>query len=218
MTTESMEERARAAARTLNEQEDYERSLRYLSDGELRAQLVEKLRKEKALLARWLDAGDCYLISGAGRVHLPSCPSMRRFTDRDAAWAPYLDDLERVRDWHGDDNAPPMATMRTRAQVESMRTYRVCPMCSPTLDHTEKRNDVKGWTALKAGSLIRKHLGTDFSLADGTGIGVLTRIAIVDTAEGTDFRAEFDGLDAPVTDPATAVMYRTGTRVQPALG
>jgi hypothetical protein len=214
MTTDSIVERARVAARTLNEQEDYERSLRYMSDDELRAQLVEKLREEKAVIARWLDAGDCYLISGAGRVHLPSCPSMRRFMDRDAAWAPYLDDLERVRDWHGDDNAPPMATMRTRAQVESLRSYRICPTCAPTLDHTDKRTGAKGWTALQAGSLNRKHLGTSFCLAHGTDIGTLTRLAMVETLEGTDFHAGFDGLEHPVNDPAVGLMYRTGTRPQ----
>ena len=210
--TEAAEVRLRTAMDELNAQEDYVRSMRHLSDEQLRAQLVDSLGKEKARIAHWLDSGDCYIIAGSGKVHLPSCPSMRQFMDRDAAWAPYLDDLERVRNWHGDDNAPAFPVLRSRAQIESLRTYRICPMCAPSLDHTDKRNGVKGWTVLKAGSLNRKHLGTTFSLADGTGVGALTRLATVETVEGTDFRAEFDGLGSPVTDPATALMYRTGTR------
>ena len=77
---------------------------------------------------------------------------MRQFVDRDAAWAPYLSHLERVRDWHGSDNAPSMPRMLTRAEVEGLKTYKTCPLCAPTLDHTNKRRGVRGWTNLKAGS------------------------------------------------------------------
>ena len=212
--TETAQGRLRSAMDELNAQEDYVRSMRHLTDEQLRAQLVDTLRKEKAKIADWLDSGDCFIIAGSGKVHLPSCPSMRQFVDRDAAWAPYLDDLERVRDWHGDDNAPAFPALRTRAQIEAMRTYRICPTCAPTLDHTDKRSGAKGWTVLKAGSLNRRHLGTTFSRSDGTGIGVLAKISTIETLEGTDFHAVFDGLDSPVTDPATELMYRTGTRVQ----
>jgi hypothetical protein len=212
--TDTAESRERAAWDELNAQEDYIRSMRHLSDDELRAQLVETLGKEKARIGAWLDSGDCFIISGAGKVHLPDCPSMRQFMDRDAAWAPYLDDLERVRDWHGDDNAPVFPALRTRADIESMKSYKVCPLCAPTLDHTDKRIGAKGWTALKAGSLNRRHLGTAFSLPNGTEIGVLTRLGTVETISGTDFQADFEGLDSPVTDPATELMYRTGTRPQ----
>lgn len=212
--TDTAQGRLRSAMDELNAKEDYVRSMRHLSDEQLREQLVETLRKEKARIADWLDSGDCYIIAGSGKVHLPSCPSMRQFMDRDAAWAPYLDHLERVRDWHGDDNAPAFPTLRTRADIESLRSYRICPTCAPTLDHTDKRKGVKGWTALQAGSLNRKHLGTSFCLADGTDIGTLTRLAMVETLEGTDFHAGFDGLEHPVTDPAAGLMYRTGTRPQ----
>jgi hypothetical protein len=41
---------------------------------------------------RWLDSGICFILSSAGKVHLPQCPSMRQFVDRDAAWG--LDDFE----------------------------------------------------------------------------------------------------------------------------
>jgi hypothetical protein len=127
--------------------------------------------------------------------------------DRDATWAPYLDDLERVRNWHGDDNAPAF-----RADIELLCSYRICLTCAPTLDHTDRRTGAKGWTVLQAGSLNRKHLGTRFCLANGADIGTLTRLAMVETLEGTDFHAGFDGLEHPVTDPATGLMYRTGMR------
>ena len=107
-------ERLNSAIDGLNAQEDYVRSLRHLSDDELRGQLVDTLRKEKAVVDRWIDSGDCFILSAAGKVHLPSCPSMRALVDREAAWAPYLDDLERARDWHGSDNAPPMPALLTR--------------------------------------------------------------------------------------------------------
>lgn len=205
-------ERERSAIAALNEQEDFLRSQRYLTDQELLSQLHETLRTEKATLARWAASDDCYVLSAAGKVHLPGCPSMRQFVDRDAAWAPYLDNLERVRDWHGSDNAPPMPTLLTRAQVEALPKYKTCPQCAPTLDHTDKRRGTSGWTTLKAGNLKTRHFGTDFSLSNGTEIGSLTRIDKVETADGLDFRAHFDGLDSPLIDPSTEVMYRTGTR------
>jgi hypothetical protein len=212
--TETPSHRLNAAWDEIADQEDYIRSMRHLSDDELRAQLVDTLRKEKAAVDGWLDAGDCFLMSGAGKIHLPNCPSMWRFMDRDAAWAPYLGDLERVRDWHGSDNAPPMPALLTRAGVEAMTAYKTCPVCAPALDHADKRDGATGWTVLKAGSLNRRHLGTVFSLPDGSEIGALTKITRVDTLNGTDFRVEFDGLDAPVTGPATEVTYRTGTRAR----
>lgn len=210
--TETAEDRERAAWDELNAQEDFIRSQRHLSDDELRAQLVEALRKEKAVINRWLDAGDCYIVSGSGKVHLPTCPSMRTLVDREASWAPYLDDLERARNWHGDDNAPPMPALMTRADVEDLTRYTSCTVCAPSLDHTDKRPSARGWTLLKAGSLNFKHFGTAFSLADGTELGTLTRIVRDETAEGLEFAVYFDGLIDPVTDPLIEVMYRTGTR------
>lgn len=210
--TETAGDRQRTAWDELHAQEDFIRSQRHLSDDELRAQLVDTLRKEKALVDQWVDSGDCFIISGSGKVHLPTCPSMRALVDRDAAWAPYLDDLERVRDWHGDDNAPPMPALLTRADVEDLARYTSCPVCAPSLDHADKRPSARGWTMLKAGSLNYRHFGTAFSLADGTEIGVLTRIAKDETADGLEFAAYFDGVVEPVTDPLIEVMYRTGTR------
>lgn len=204
--------RLNSAMDELNAKEDYIRSQRHLSDEELRAQMVDTLRKEKALVDRWTDSGDCYVLSGSGKVHLPTCSSMRAVVDREAAWAPYLDDLERARDWHGSDNAPPMPALLTRADVEELARYTSCPTCAPTLDHIDKRPSARGWTMLKAGSLNFRHFGTAFSLADGTEIGVLSRISRVETVDGLDFAAEFDGPVDPVTDPLIELMYRTGTR------
>lgn len=213
MTTESAAELQRAAAEAMYEQEDYLRSQGHLSDDELRAQLVDTLGKEKAVIDRWIDSGDGFILWGAGKVHLPTCPSMCVIVDREAAWAPYLDDLERVRDWHGSDSAPPMPALLTRFDVEELKRYTVCPVCAPTLDHTEERTVGRGWTLVSAGSLNFKHFGTVFSL-DGVEIGALTRISRVETADGLDFTTEFDRLVDPVTDPLTELMYRTGTRPQ----
>lgn len=210
--TETGSDRLIAAWDELADQEDYIRSMRHLSDEDLREKLVITLRAEQAAVDRWMDAGDCFVMSGAGNIHRPSCPSVSVFIDRDKAWAPYLHHLERVRDWHVSDNIPPMPALLTRSDVEAMRAYKTCPVCAPTLDHTDKGVGVKGWTVLKAGSLNRRHLGTMFSLPDGSEIGALTKIATVDTLEGTDFQAEFDGVGSPITGPATELMYRTGTR------
>lgn len=212
--TETAHDRESAAWYELNAREDYIRSQRHLSDDELRAQLVDTLRKEKTLVDQWIDAGDCFIVSGSNKVHLPKCPSMRAVVDREAAWAPYLDDLERVRNWHGSDNAPPMPALMTRADVEDLTRYTSCPVCAPTLDHTDKRPVARGWTALKAGALNYRHFGTEFSLADGKEIGVLTRITRDETADGLDFAAYFDGTVEPVADPLVELMYRTGTRPQ----
>jgi hypothetical protein len=145
--TETATDPLNAAWDELADQEDSIRSMRHLSDDELRAKLVNALREEQAAVDRWLDAADCFVMSGAGRIHLPNCPSVSGFIDRSKAWAPYLDDLERVRDWHGSDNVPPMPALLTRADVEAMRAYKTCPVCAPALDHVDKRVGVKGWTA-----------------------------------------------------------------------
>lgn len=206
--TETAAGQRNAAWDELADREDHIRSLRHLADDELRAKLLDTLREEEAAVGHWLDAGDCFVMSGAGSVHLPICPSMSAFIDRGKAWAPYLDDLERVRDWHGSDNVPPMPALLTRADVEAMSAYKACPVCAPALDHRDKRAGAKGWTVLKAGSLDRRHLGTAFSLPDGSEIGALAKITTVHTLAGTDFRAEFDGLGSPITGPATELMYR----------
>ena len=208
-TAGAIREREQAVVRALNEQEDYVRRLGHLSDEELTRQLVATLRQEKARVDRWVDSGDCFVLSSAGKVHLPQCPSMRQFMDRDAAWKPYLDDLERVRDWHGNDNAPDMPTLLTRTDVEGLKTYKTCPVCAPTLDHTDKRPGLRGWTVLKCGSLKTKHFGKVFNFVGGEKIGVLKRISTVETMDGLEFRAEFDGLDSPVADPSMEVMYPT---------
>lgn len=210
--TETADDRQRAAWDELNEREDYIRGQRHLSDEELRAQLVDTLRKEKALVERWVDSDDCFIVSGSGKVHLPTCPSMRAVVDRDAAWAPYLDDLGRVRDWHGGDSAPPMPALMTRSDVEDLVRYTSCTVCAPALDHTDKWPSARGWTIVKAGNLNYRHFGTAFSLAEGSEIGTLTRITRDETADGLDFAAYFDALIDPVTDPLIEVMYRTGTR------
>lgn len=208
-TPDTADKRERAASEALYEQEDFLRRMAYLSDEELTQQLVTTLRKEKEAVDSWLDSGDCFILASSGKVHLPECTSMRQFVDRDAAWAPYLRDLERVRDWHGSDNAPAMPRMLTRAEVEGLRAYKACPLCAPTLDHTDKRRGIRGWTTLKAASLRAQHFGRDFSLVDGTRIGELTKISKVETAAGMEFQAEFSGRDFPVTDPATEMMYTT---------
>ena len=189
-----------------------EKPEKHLSDEELLQQLADTLRGEKAVIERWVDSGDCFILTAAGKVHLPSCPTMRNLVDREAAWAPYLDDLERVRDWQGSDSAPPMPALLARSDVEDLMRYSACPVCAPTLDLKDKRPVVPGWTLLPAGSLNFKHFGIAFSLAEGIEIGALIKISKVETADGLDFSAEFDGAVDPITDPLTELMYRTGER------
>lgn len=209
MTTDSAAERGQAAAPERYEREDDLPGQRHPSDAELRRQLTDTLRKETALVEKWVSSQDCFILSDAGKVHLPSCSDTQALMDREAAWAPYLDDLERVRDWNGTDNAPPMPALLTRADVEDLASYTACPGCTPALDHTEKRAATRGWTAVQAGGLNFRHFGTMFSLADGTELGALTRISRVETADGLDFAAEFDGIVDPVADPLTELVYRT---------
>ena len=210
--TDTSDRRRDTAPGEVNAGEGSIPSQRDLSDDELRAQLLDTLQKEKALVDRWTGSGDCFIISGSGKVHLPTCPSMHTLVNREEAWAPYLDDLERVRDWHGSDNAPPMPALLTRADVEELARYTSCPVCAPALDHTDKRPAARGWTTLQAGSLNFKHFGTAFSLIEGAEIGVLTKLSRVETADGLEFEAWFDGVADPVLDPLTEVMYRTATR------
>ncbi|MDQ0755583.1 hypothetical protein [Arthrobacter sp. B3I4] len=207
--TDTADDRPNSAGSGLSVQEGDLTSQRQLSDEELLAQLADTVRKEKALVDRWTASGDCFIISGSGKVHLPTCSSVSAVVDRQAAWAPFLDDLDRVRAWHGTDNEPPMPALMTRADVEELTRYSSCPECSPTLDHRDKRPSARGWTTLEAGNLNFRHFGIPFSLVEGAEIGVLTKLSRVETADGLDFAAEFDGIVDPVTDPLTEVMYRT---------
>lgn len=197
------------ASKDLEANENYLRRMDFLTDDELREKMKESIRKEKATLDRWAESGEFFILSGARKVHLPTCPSMRRDMDRDAAWGPYLRFPERVRDWRGDDHSPGMPTLLTRADVEALPKYATCPLCSPTLDHTDKRRNPKGWTVLKAGSLKAKHFGRTFFLSSGAELGELTRLMRDETPTGTDFRAEFSGGASHVTDPDAVIQYRT---------
>ncbi|CAH0136286.1 hypothetical protein SRABI26_00354 [Arthrobacter sp. Bi26] len=198
------------ASRDLAANEDYLRRMDYLTDEELREQLKATIRRETASLDEWAAAGEYFVLSDAGKVHLPTCPTIQRFMDRDVAWAPYLRHLERVRDWHGsDDNAPDMPRLKTREQIEALDRYATCPLCAPTLDHTDERRNPKGWMVLKAGSLKAKHFGRTFFLPSGEDLGGLSRLTRDETPAGLTFRAEFADGARHVTDPEAMLQYRT---------
>jgi hypothetical protein len=122
--TETAKDRERAAWDELNAQEDYVRSMRHLSDDELSAQLVETLRKEKARIGAWLDSGDCSSSPGQAFISRPAGMPV----GRDAAWAPpgrsgTCPELARRRCLNG---------ASTRVNIESLPSYRICPLCAPT--------------------------------------------------------------------------------------
>lgn len=204
---------AAAAARELYKQEDFLRALQDLSHDELRERMRATVALETAAMQEWLVAGDCYIISLAGKVHLPMCLSMHRFVDRAEAWGLNLRYPQRLReDSRGDDPIPVWPNLRTRAQIEGLSSYTPCPLCTPLPVPPEKRFGTNNWTYLRARNLKSKHFGTDFRLADGSVVGALTKITTVETIDGLDFTAEFGPAKAPITDPDTELMYRTGMR------
>lgn len=204
--------RAAAASRARYKEEGYLQFLSGLSDDELRTKMKETVCLEKAAMKEWLDSGDCYIASLAGKVHVPTCESMRRFVDRDSAWGLNLRFPDRLLDGPDDDPIPVWPILRTRAQVESLSKRTACPLCALHLEFLNKPERAITWTYLPASSLNSKHFGTEFRLADGPLLGALTRISTVETIDGLDFRADFEHAEAPVTDPDTRLMYRTGTR------
>ncbi|WP_454810656.1 hypothetical protein [Paenarthrobacter nitroguajacolicus] len=204
---------AAAAARTMYKQEDYARTLQALSHDELRERMKETLALEKAAMQEWLDSGDCYIISLAGKVHVPTCDSMRRFVDRDSAWSTNFRFPQRLQgDSPDEDPIPAWPILKTRAQIEAMPRRTACPLCSPDLPHLDKARRAITWTFLPARSLKSKHFGTEFRLPDGTLLGALTRISTVETIDGLLYSAEFEFAETPVTNPETDLMYETGTR------
>ena len=211
--TDSRAERTAVAARALYKQEDFLRSLDGLSDEELREHMRVTADLEKAAIKEWLDSGDCYIISLAGKVHLPTCDSMGRFVDRDSAWGLNFRFPKRLLGEGPDaDPIPIWPILRTRAQIESLPSCTPCPLCAPMPVAPEKRFGANSWTYLRARSLNSKHFGTEFRLAEGTLLGALTKISTVETIDGFDFTAEFEHAEAPITDPDTEMMYRTGMR------
>jgi hypothetical protein len=68
---------AAAAARKAYKQEDYISDLAALRDDELRERIRETVALEQEAMQEWLDSGDCYIVSLAGKVHLPTCDSMK---------------------------------------------------------------------------------------------------------------------------------------------
>lgn len=204
---------AAAAARKLYKQEDYLSTLHDLSDDELRERIKETVALEEQAMQEWLDSGDCYIVSLAGKVHLPTCDSMRRFVDRRAAWGLNLRFPERLQGNSPDEDPIPVwPLLKTRAQIEAMPRRTACPLCKPGLAHLDKARRAITWTYLPARSLKSKHFGTEFRLPEGTLLGALTRITTVETIDGLVFTAEFEHAEAPVTDPDTELMYQTGTR------
>lgn len=210
MTVNESDARAAAASEDLSRAEDYLRREEYLDDDQLRAQLLERVRAEKEAVDSWLHGGEFYIIAGSGKVHLPTCDSVGRWLDREQMWQPWLDDLERVRNWHGGDNAPAFPKLLDRAGVEALRTYTTCQLCAPTLDHIEKRGGRKGWQSIQASSLGAKHFGLHLSTTEGRELGQLVRISNILTADGQDFQAEFTASE-PITDPDTLMMYQKKT-------
>ncbi|WP_159618108.1 hypothetical protein [Arthrobacter zhaoguopingii] len=212
MTTTEEEARAKAqdSVKRLNEEEDYLRRQEYLSDADLLALLAKTVRSEKQTLDRWHAEGEFFIRAQSGKIHLPACPSMRQRVDRDAAWAPYLQDLERVRDWHGGDNAPEFPHLLKRHQVEALSRYQSCPTCAPTLDHIVKRPGRKGWTTLPARSLKHHHFGRTFFTEAGDELGELVRITNIATADSLEFKADFNS-GRSTSDQSLALTYRTKT-------
>lgn len=204
---------AAAAARELYRQKDYISALAGQSDVELRERIRETVALEEQAMQEWLDSGDCYIVSLAGKVHLPTCDSMKRFVDRQAAWGLNLRFPERLRgDSPDEDPIPVWPLLKTRAQIEAMPRRTACPLCKPDLAHLDKARRTVTWTYLPARSLKSKHFGTEFRLPEGTLLGPLTKITTVETIDGLNFRADFEHAEAPVTDPDTELMYQTGTR------
>lgn len=197
---------AREALERLNDEEDYLRRQHNLKDEELRAEVHQRIRNEKAAINSWFRSGEFFILARSGRVHLPTCETVSHWLDRDTMWEPYLLDLERVKDWHGSDNYPVFPTLLDRASVEARRSYTTCQTCSPALDHTVKRGGRRGWQNVLAGHLGPKHFGLHMSTPDGRDIGQLVRVASVLTAKGRNFLAEFTGPE-PITDPDVVLMY-----------
>ncbi|MDQ0690957.1 hypothetical protein [Arthrobacter sp. W4I7] len=86
------------------------------------------------------------------------------------------------------------------------------------LDSSLDEDPVPVWPMLKtrylpARSLNSNHFGTEFRLAEGMLLGMLTKISTVETIDGFDFTAEFEHAEAPITDSDTELMYWTGTKV-----
>lgn len=205
--------RAAAASRARYKDADYLKELCSLSHDEIRDRVKETAALEKAAMQGWLDSGDCYIISLAGKVHLPTCDSMKPFVDRDSAWITNLRFPQRLQGESPDEDPVPVwPILRTRAQIEAMPRRTACPLCKPDLAHLDKARRAITWTYLPARSLKSKHFGTEFRLPEGTLLGALTRITTVETIDGLDFTAEFEHAEAPVTDPDTELMYQTGTR------
>lgn len=205
--------RAAAAARALYKQDDYIRTLRDLSEDGLQERLKATVALEKEAMKEWLDSGDCYIISLAGKVHLPTCQSMHRYVDRDAAWWGLIFRFpDKMLEWPDEDNLPPWPILKTRAQIEALPKYTACPLCAPDLAHLNKPERAITWTYLPARSLKSKHFGTEFRLADGSRLGALTRITTEETIDGLVFSASFSQAEAPIADPDMELMYRTGMR------
>lgn len=213
--TDSPAQLSAATARARLSDEGYLRELEGLSEEDLRAIVEETVALETAAMEEWLRSDDCYIVSLAGKVHLPGCESMRRFVDRRAAWSSNLRWPDRLLGpAEGEDPVPPWPLLRTRAQLDAMPRRTACPLCRPALAHLDEPRAAVSWTYLPARSLRSRHFGTEFRLASGTVLGALVRISSVETIAGLEFSAEFEQAEAPVTDPDTELMYRTGTRAK----
>lgn len=203
---ETPEERQRKASSNLYEQEDYLRRQEYLSDDDLRDRMRESIRIEQKRIDSILGT-EFYIMAGSGKIHLPTCPSVRQLLDQAAMWEPYLQDLERARDWHGSDNSPSRPAMFSRTTVETLEEYETCGLCVPPLNHQSKRRAPKNWQPLRAGSLGANHFDKDLFTGEDDHLGALDRVTTVLTKDGARFRAEFSN-GQTITDPEIVVRYK----------
>ncbi|PPG48989.1 hypothetical protein C5C41_16240 [Rathayibacter sp. AY1E9] len=169
---------------------DY-RQLRFLTDDELRAFMVEQVSAEKASIRRAVEADCIYVVAGADvrRVHFWDCSSLREQIDRDRAWSFWLHgDPENFRKEvaHG-DGGPRMPILLDRAAVETLSTYVTCQICSPTLSHTRK---ARGERTTKLTSLVARHIGRSLTALDGSPLGQLQRIVTTVDAHGSTVLVE----------------------------
>jgi len=148
-----------------NERREYDEDALDARDAEFLKIVPTRIADETAVVRERLAAGATYVVNGERNlVHHHDCPSLRHQMDRERAWRealPHIVGSNRYAlagPWH---DQPKMPNLVTREEVEQLRRYDVCSICSPDTDTRRKRHHTERYTLVTASKLTREHLGRE---------------------------------------------------------
>lgn len=158
-----------------------------VDDATFKAIIEQTIQDEQAFVDAQLAEGRNLIVNtikGNKRViHRAGCPSVSRCLDRSASWFRGGGDLTELRrDMRQGGFSPKMPKLATEAELDVLKSYRVCLSCQPGLKRAEKIYVASKTSSVK--NLTERHIGRTFTAEGLKGPFILVKIEHTITAEG----------------------------------